>query len=127
MKTLCEHKLYILAFVAGIVLAAGIISLNYYDFKKAEPAGFINYESGISLYLKEKDGHNKIIDYRVNLTKHFLTGRKNWLEVSKEMLLLYPIDKSLTLSKTVGVIAYKQVKFDETVIKELNAIYGRRK
>ena len=52
--------------------------------------------------------------------------KKNWLEVSKEMLLLYPIDKSLTLSKTVGVTAYKQVKFDETVIKELNQIYRRR-
>ena len=128
MKTLCKYRLYISALIAGIVITAGIIALNYYDFEKVEPAGFINYEYGISLHLKKKDAHNKIVDYRLNLTKRFFDAHeKNWLEVSKEMLLLYPIDKSLTLSKTVGVIAYKQVKLDETIIKELNAIYGRRK
>lgn len=127
MRIICKYKLYIAAFISGLLITAGIIVINYYDFLRNEPAGLINYEYGISLSLKKKDAGNKIIDYRLNLAKHYFEiHKKNWLEVSKEMLLLYPIDKSLTLSKTVGVTAYKQVKFDETVIKELNQIYRRR-
>jgi len=111
-----------MALAGGVVFAAGIAVINYYNFLK-EPVLMMNYEYQMSKILRKKDKQNKIIEYRLNLTKYYLGHKKNWLNISKEMLLLYPIDKSLVLSKKVGVMAYKLEKFDKVIIKELHLIY----
>lgn len=124
MDKFCKFKIYFIALFSGILIAACVLALNYYIFLK-QPVIIINYEYQMSKILKRKDEKNKIIIYRLNLTKYYLKRRKNWLNVSKMMLLLYPIDKSLELSKKVGVEAYKNVKLDKTFIKQLKTIYGR--
>ena len=122
MNIFCKYKLYVIALAGGVVFAAGIAVINYYNFLK-EPVLMMNYEYQMSKILRKKDKQNKIIEYRLNLTKYYLGHKKNWLNISKEMLLLYPIDKSLVLSKKVGVMAYKLEKFDKVIIKELHLIY----
>ena len=125
MNKLCRFKIYFIAVIAGIIVAGGVLALDYYEFLKEPPIAIINYEYQISLIMHKKDIKNKIVAYRLNLTKFYLKHKKNWLNVSKEMLLLYPIDKSLILSRKVGVIAYKMAKKDKKIINELNVIYGR--
>ena len=124
MKKFCKYKLYFIALIAGVLIAGAILALDYYEFLK-EPIFIINYEYQISIAMQGKDKNNNIVAYRLNLTKYYLKHKKNWLNVSKEMLLLYPIDKSLELSKKVGVMAYKMVKYDKKLINELKTIYGR--
>ena len=124
MRALCKYKLIFIALSAGIIAGFTALGLNYYEFLK-EPVAIINYEYMISKKMEKKDGNNKIVKYRLNLTKYYLKHKKNWLNFSKEMLLLYPIDRSLELSKKVGVNAYKNVELDKTLIKQLKTIYGR--
>ncbi|MHB8292374.1 MAG: hypothetical protein ACYDEG_07925 [bacterium] len=126
MNKFCKFKIYFIALFIGIIIAVGVLAVNYYNFLQ-EPKLIINYEYQMSKILRKKDKQNKIIAYRLNLTKYYLNHKKNWLNISKEMLLLYPIDKSLILSKKIGVAAYKMVKFDKTVINELKTIYGGKK
>ena len=105
MNKFCKFKIYFVAVFVGIVFAVGVLTSDYYEFLQ-EPKAIINYEYQISAIMNKKD-------------------KKNWLNLSKEMLLLYPIDKSLILSKKIGVMAYKMVKYDKKMINELKVIYGR--
>ena len=113
-----------MALIIGVLIAGGVLALDYYEFLK-EPVLAINYEYQISVAMQGKDKNNNIVAYRLNLTKFYLKHKKNWLNVSKELLLLYPIYKSLELSKKVGVEAYKNANLDKTFIKQLKTIYGR--
>ncbi|RZD16610.1 MAG: hypothetical protein EVJ46_06275 [Candidatus Acididesulfobacter guangdongensis] len=124
MNKLCRFKVYLIAIFAGFIIACGVLAIDYYEFLN-QPVAIINYEYQISLIMHKKDLKNKVIKYRLNLTKFYLKHKKNWLNVSKEMLLLCPIDKSLVLSKKVGVMAYKMVKYDKKIINVLKTIYGR--
>ncbi len=125
MNKFCKFKIYFVAVFVGIVFAVGVLASDYYEFLQ-EPKAIINYEYQISAIMNKKDKKNKVVIYRLNLTKFYLKKRKkNWLNLSKEMLLLYPIDKSLILSKKIGVMAYKMVKYDKKMINELKVIYGR--
>ncbi len=124
MNKFCKFKIYFVAVFVGIVFAVGVLASDYYEFLQ-EPKAIINYEYQISAIMNKKDKKNKVVIYRLNLTKFYLKHKKNWLNLSKEMLLLYPIDKSLILSKKIGVMAYKMVKYDKKMINELKVIYGR--
>lgn len=124
MNKFCKFKIYFVAVFVGIVFAVGVLASDYYEFLQ-KPKGIINYEYQISAIMNKKDKKNKVVIYRLNLTKFYLKHKKNWLNLSKEMLLLYPIDKSLILSKKIGVMAYKMVKYDKKMINELKVIYGR--
>lgn len=124
MNKFCKFKIYFVAVFVGIVFAVGVLTSDYYEFLQ-EPKAIINYEYQISAIMNKKDKKNKVVIYRLNLTKFYLKHKKNWLNLSKEMLLLYPIDKSLILSKKIGVMAYKMVKYDKKMINELKVIYGR--
>lgn len=124
MNKFCKFKIYFVAVFVGIVFAVGVLASDYYEFLQ-EPKAIINYEYQISAIMNKKDKKNKVVIYRLNLTKFYLKHKKNWLNLSKEMLLLYPIDKSLILSKKIGVMAYKMVKQDKKMINELKVIYGR--
>ena len=124
MNKFCKFKIYFVAVFVGIVFAVGVLASDYYEFLQ-EPKAIVNYEYQISAIMNKKDKKNKVVIYRLNLTKFYLKHKKNWLNLSKEMLLLYPIDKSLILSKKIGVMAYKMVKQDKKMINELKVIYGR--
>ncbi len=124
MDKFCKYKSYFIALAIGVFIAGGILTVNYYEFLK-EPVIIINYEYQVSKSLAKKDKNNKIVIYRLQLTKYYLSQKQNWLNLSKQMLLLYPLDKSLELSKKVGVDAYKNVKVDKMFIKQLKTIYGR--
>lgn len=124
MNKFCKFKIYFVAVFVGIVFAVGVLASDYYEFLQ-EPKAIINYEYQISAIMNKKDKKNKVVIYRLNLTKFYLKHKKNWLNLSKEMLLIYPIDKSLILSKKIGVMAYKMVKQDKKMINELKVIYGR--
>lgn len=124
MNKFCKFKIYFVAVFVGIVFAVVVLASDYYEFLQ-EPKAIINYEYQISAIMNKKDKKNKVVIYRLNLTKFYLKRKKNWLNLSKEMLLLYPIDKSLILSKKIGVMAYKMVKYDKKMINELKVIYGR--
>ncbi|MDA8299728.1 MAG: hypothetical protein M0Z57_07005 [Deltaproteobacteria bacterium] len=124
MDKFCKYKLYFIALATGVFITAGILTVNYYEFLK-EPVIIINYEYQVSKSLAKKDKNNKIVIYRLQLTKYYLSQKQNWLNLSKQMLLLYPLDKSLELSKKVGVEAYKNVQLDKMFIKQLKTIYGR--
>jgi hypothetical protein len=124
MNKFCKFKIYFVAVFVGIVFAVGVLASDYYEFLQ-EPKAIVNYEYQISAIMNKKDKKNKVVIYRLNLTKFYLKHKKNWLNLSKEMLLLYPIDKSLILSKKIGVMAYKMVKYDKKMINELKVIYGR--
>ena len=124
MNKFCKFKIYFVAVFVGIVFAVGVLASDYYEFLQ-EPKAIVNYEYQISAIMNKKDKKNKVVIYRLNLTKFYLKHKKNWLNLSKEMLLIYPIDKSLILSKKIGVMAYKMVKQDKKMINELKVIYGR--
>lgn len=123
MNKLCRFKVYFIAILVGFIIACSVLAIDYYEFLK-QPAAIINYEYQVSVIMHKKDIKNKVIIYRLNLTKFYLKHKKNWLNVSKELLLLYPIDKSIVFSKKVGVMAYKMVKYDKKIINVLKTVYG---
>ncbi|MHB1600451.1 MAG: hypothetical protein ACYCSB_06970 [bacterium] len=125
MNRLCKYKLYFIAVFIGLLFAASITAVNYFNFLR-EPGLFIDYEYGASLRMLKKSPKNTVAGYRVKLTKYYMDKKiKNWASVSKELLLLYPIDRSLLSSRRLGSYAYKNVKFDGKIINELKTVYGR--
>ena len=125
MNRFCKYKLYFIAIFIGVFFAAGIAAVNYFNFLR-EPGVFIAYEYGISLKILKKSPHNTVAGYRLKLTEYYMSKKiKDWSSVSKELLLLYPIDRSLLVSRRLGADAYKNVRLDGKIINDLKTIYGR--